>query len=113
MQDLESQGPRPSVIKPLLVLTDIHREYGSAEAFEAKNALLWCEIPLLSPILISTGDPDVFDDVRQTKTREVFVETTSDNDLRKAFQVVGEHMQVCHASTIHSIPSSLQLQWPD
>ena len=94
MQDIESQGPRPAVIKPLLVLTDMHQVYGIAEAFDVKNALLWCEIPCLSPILISAGDPDVFDDIRQTKTREVFVESTADEDLSRAFQVAGEHLQV-------------------
>lgn len=96
------------MVKPLLVLTDYHDSYGAAGAFEAKNALLWCHIPHMYPILVSLGDPDVFEDVKQTKTREVFVESTTDKDLHKAFQVASEHLQVC---TKHShVPHSALLQ---
>ena len=93
-QDLEAQGDRPGVVKPLIVLADYHESYGPAEAWEAKNALLWCQISNLHPILVSFGDPDLFEEVKQTKTREVFVESTSDEDLHKAFQVAGEFVLV-------------------
>ena len=95
-QDLEAQGDRPRVVKPLIVLADYHETYGPAEAWEAKDALLWCQISNLHPILISFGDPDLFEEVKQTKTREVFVESTSDEDLHTAFQVAGEFVQVRH-----------------
>ena len=93
-QDLEAQGDRPGVVKPLIVLSDYHESYGPGEAWEAKNALLWCQISNLHPILIAFGDPDLFEEVKQIKTREVFVESTSDEDLHKAFQVAGELVQV-------------------
>lgn len=96
-QDLETQGQRPGVLKPLIVLSDTHMEYGRADGFEAQSALLWSEVAHLYPILIAAGDNEMFAGVKQTRTREVVVDGTEDSDLYDAFQVAGEHLQASFA----------------